>query len=124
MDPAQRLQVPIMETLHANRQAGHASPSKVTETFLLECAGVGFHGDFAVRRQAQTGADVADQRGDGGRVKQTGRAATDEHAVHHPAPDQRQRGFQIGHQRLRVRRLRQIASRVRMRVEIAVRAFA
>src|SRR3989344_4128931 len=62
---------------------------------------------------------------------QAGRAAADEDAVHRAAPDEGQRGFQVGHQRVDVALLghpciaRRIAATfaVLMRVEVAVRAF-
>ncbi len=76
------------------------------EAVFFKRAGVGLHGDFAVRLHAQARAQAANQAVDTLRAEQAGRAATNEHAVHGAPPDQRQAGFQIGHQRIDVALLR------------------
>ena len=65
MDTPQHLQMRIIKTLHANRQAVHASAAKGLEAVFLERAGVGFEGDFAVCIQLEPGADVTQQAIDG-----------------------------------------------------------
>ncbi len=57
----------------------------------------------------QTGADVGQQAGDAIGRKQAGRATADEDADHRPAPDLRQRCFQVGQQRVQVALLGQAA---------------
>ena len=60
---AQRQQVRVVEALHADRQPRDARATEGLEAVLLEGAGVGLERDFAVGRQRQPGADVAQQAG-------------------------------------------------------------
>jgi hypothetical protein len=64
------------------------------------------------RRQRQVGAQVGQQAVDALGAEQAGRAAADEDAVHRPAPDQGQRGFEIGAQGIEVARFGQVALRL------------
>ena len=124
---ADGLQVPVVEALHADRQARDAGGAKGGEALALEGARVGLQRDLAGRLQRQAGAHAGDQAVDLRRLEQAGRAAADEHAVDGAAPDERQAGFQIGHQRIDVARLLRGgvgALAPLVRVEIAVGALA
>ena len=105
---AERAQRGVVEALHADRQARDAGRAEGAEALALEGAGVGLERDLAARLQRQPRADVGQQAVDALGREQAGRAAADEDAVHAPAPDQRQRGFQVGAQRVEVARLGQL----------------
>ena len=107
MHTAHRLQKAVIKALYANRQAVHTRRTESLEAVFLKRAGVGFHGDFAVRLHAQTGTQTGDQLIDGLRRKQTGRAAAHEDTVYRAPPDQRQRAFQVGHQGIDIAIFRQ-----------------
>ena len=70
----------------------------VREAAVLGRAGIGFQGDLAIGREAQPAAGRLQEGVDGLRREQAGRAATEEHAVHHAAPDQRQVLVEVGDQ--------------------------
>jgi hypothetical protein len=97
----------VVEALHADRQPRHAGAAVGAETLALEGAGVGLQRDLAAGLERQPRADVGQQAVDGRRREQAGRAAADEDAVPRAAPDQRQRGLEVGAQRVQVARLGQ-----------------
>ena len=121
--PAERLQMAVVEALDAEREAGDASGAIAGEAPGLGGAGVGFEGDFGVRRQPRQRAEGGEQFVDGCRRKQAGRAAAEEDADHRPAPDQRQRALQVLEQRGDIFLLWHCAASL-VRVEIAVGTFA
>ena len=123
MHPAQGFEVPVVETLHPDRQARDTGAAKGAETVFLEGAGIGFQGDLAIGLQAQARADVTQQAVDRLRRKQAGGASADEDAVDCAAPNQGQRALQVGHQRVDVALFGQICRRHLVRIEIAIRAF-
>jgi hypothetical protein len=123
VDAAQRLQMPAVEALDADRQAVDAAGAVGLELLGLEGAGIGFHRDLGVDLQRQQRAHVGQQAVQRCRRHQAGRAAADEHRVDLAAPDQRQRLFEVGAQRVQVGLLRHRAVRF-VRIEIAVRALA
>ena len=61
VDAAQRLQVGVVETLDADRQAVHTAGAIAAEAFGLEGAGIGFHRDLGVGINGQQHADVREQ---------------------------------------------------------------
>ena len=125
MHAAQRLEVAVVKTLHANRKAVHAGAAKGLEAVFFKGAGVGLQRDLAIGLQPQPRANITQQAINRLRRKQAGRAAAYENAVHRAAPDQWQRGFQIGHHGIDVALLRQFRRLARqlMRIEVAIRAF-
>jgi hypothetical protein len=124
MHAAQGLQVRVVEALDTERQARDAGIAVGAEAVALEGAGIGLERDLAAGLQLQPRAQVAHQPFDGGGREQAGRAAADEHAVHGAAPHQRQRGIQVGQQRVEVAVERRLARCHLVRVEVAVRALA
>ena len=101
---AERLQLRVVEALHADRQARHAGRAIGAEALALEGAGVGLERDLAagLERQRARGRRRAAGRCLG--REQARRAAADEDAVHAAAPDERQRRFEVGAQRIEVAR--------------------
>ena len=120
VDAAERVQLRRVEALHADGKAVHARRAVVGEFGLFEGAGVGLQGDFAVLWQRALPVDAVEQRGDGCGTKEARRAAADEDAFY----------------RARVEVVREVSEQVpdvtrfvngaaqRVRVEVAVRAFA
>jgi hypothetical protein len=104
---AERRQVLVVEALHAHRQARDAGGAVRAKAVALEGAGVGFERDLAIGRELEARAHIAEQAVDGLRRKQAGRAAADEDGVDGAAPDERQRGVQVGQQRIDVARPRE-----------------
>ncbi len=102
MDTADRRQQAVVEALHADRQPVHPGRRIVAEPLRLEGPGVRLHRDLGLRHQRQPGAHHRQQRIDRRRREQAGGAAADEHRVHRPAPDLRQRCLQIGLQRRQI----------------------
>jgi hypothetical protein len=122
VDAAERLQMFVIETLDAERQAIDAGIAKAGELGGFDRARVGFQRDFSFRREHGERPEGGDQFVDGRRREQAGRAAAEEDTGHRPAPDQRQGGLQIGDQRRDVLGFRNRAIGF-MRVEIAIRAL-
>ena len=86
---------------------GHAGRAKGAEAIALEGARIGFERDLAAGFERQPRADVGQQPIDRFGREEARRAAADEDAVDAPAPDERQRGFEVGAQRVQVARLGQ-----------------
>ncbi len=75
----------------------------------------------SLQARADIGQQPVDRRG----REQAGRAAADKDRMDRAAPDQRQRGLEVGHQRVEVGFFGQVASPPRLvRIEVAVRALA
>jgi len=106
--PAQRAQMAVVEALHSDRQAGDTGAAKGTKTVTLEGSRIGLQCDLALRRKPQPGPDVGQQAVNRLGRKQAGSAASDENAVDRAPPHQRQRGFEIGHQRVDITLLGQL----------------
>ncbi|MCW0416884.1 hypothetical protein NB689_002638 [Xanthomonas sacchari] len=123
VDAAQPLQGRVVEALDAEAQAIHPGRQVAVEAAMLGGAGVGLQGDLQARREAQPGAGRLQEAIDRLGRKQAGRTAAEEHAVDYAAPDQRQVLVQVADQRIHIGVERQRALG-RMRIEIAVRAFA
>lgn len=123
MDAPQALQGGVVETLHAEAQPVDPGRTVPVETPVLGGPGIGFQGDFQIGRKAQARGGGLQEAIDRFGRKQAGRAAAKEHRVHHAAPHQRQVRIQVADQRIHVVVERQRALG-RMRIEIAVRAFA
>ncbi|KAG0743938.1 hypothetical protein G6F24_016171 [Rhizopus arrhizus] len=123
MDAPQLLQLGIVETLDAQREARDATGRVVANAAGLGGAGVRLHGDLGIRPYIQTGAQHGQQFVQPCRRQQAGRAATEEHAVHHPSPDQRQGLVQVAQQRVDVGIERQLALGL-VRGAVAGGAFA
>src|SRR5690606_41133074 len=79
VDAPQRLELVLLEALHADGQAIDAEAAIAPELGLLEGAGVGFQGDFDVRRERDTPLYALKQPGEGAVGKQAGCAATEEY---------------------------------------------
>ncbi|KAG1452868.1 hypothetical protein G6F57_015856 [Rhizopus arrhizus] len=123
VDAAQALEHRVVETLDAEAEAVHAGRAVAVEAAVFGGARVGFQGDLGIGREAQARAGLLQEAVDRFRREQAGRAATEEHAVHHPSPDQRQVLVQVAQQRVDVGIERQLALGL-VRVEVAVGAFA
>jgi len=120
--PAERPQVRIVETLHADGEAIDARLAEAGELVPLGAAGIGLHGDFNVGARigerthpGQKGANCL-----GG--EQTRRAATDKNAVYFSSPHLRQILCEIGQQGVDIVFFGQFVAH-RVRVEITVRTF-
>jgi hypothetical protein len=98
MDAAQRGELGVVETLHADRQPGHAGGAEGGELGRFGGAGIGLERDLGAGMQGQAHADRRQQRFGGFGTHQAGRAAADEDAGHRTVPDLRQGGFEIGDQ--------------------------
>ena len=122
MDAPQGLEVFIVETLDAERQAIHAGGAEAGEFRGFDGAGVGLKSDFGIRRQHRQCPEGGDQLVDGSRREQAGRAAAEEDADHRPSPDQGQGGLQVGDQGVDVVAFGNRPVRF-MRIEVAVRAL-
>ncbi len=99
---AQQLELRVVEALHADRQPRDAGRTEGAEALALEGPRIGLERDLAVRQQWQTRADVFEQPADRVGREQAGRAAADEDADDAAPPHERQRGFEIGAQRIEV----------------------
>jgi hypothetical protein len=102
VDAAERMQLGVVEALHADRQPRDAGRGVGVEALALEGAGIGLERDLAARLERQAGADRGDEGLDRRRREQARRAAADEDGVDAPAPDERQRRLQVAHQRIDV----------------------
>ena len=114
----------LVETLDADRQPVHAARAKLRELVGFEGAGIGFERDFGVGVERQQRAHVRQQAVEPVRRQQARRAAADEHRMHLAAPDQRQRHFEIGAQRVEILVLRERVAFPLVRIEIAIRTLA
>ena len=123
VDAAQTLQATVVETLHAKAQAVDARGAVAGKRAMFHRAGVGFQRDFRVGGKPQARAGLLQKTINRLRWEQGRRAATKEHAMHHSAPHQRQIKIQIGQQRINIGLDGQRALG-RVRIEIAIRAFA
>ena len=122
MHAAQRLQMRVVKTLHADGQAGHAGAAKGLEAVFFKRAGVGFQRDLAVGLQPSRARMSPSRRS----------MACGENRLGVPPPMKMlctvrpqisgSDGLQVGHQRIDVALLGHLAGRF-VRVEIAVRAF-
>ena len=90
MHAAERLQVTIVERLHADRQPRDAGIAIGCKAARLEAAGIGLQRDLAIRRQRQQRTHVGQQPFKALGAHQTGRAAADEDGFDPPSPHQRQ----------------------------------
>jgi hypothetical protein len=107
VNAADRAQLRVIEALHTDRQPGHAGRAKGAEAIALEGPRIRFERDLAAGFERQPRANVGQQSIDRFGCEEARRAAADEDAVDAPAPDERQRGFEIGAQRVQVPRLGQ-----------------
>ena len=123
--PADNSQRGIVEALHTNRQTRDARLCKSGKPLLLKCSRIGFQRDFTGGQQGQPGPNRREQLGNGIRTEQTGRSATKKYTVNRPAPDQRQRSFQICQQGAQIFLFwRSICGALQtVRIEIAVRTL-
>ena len=122
MHPTDGLQMGIIETLHAHRQPCHTRLGIPAKARLLKRARIGFHGDFTLRLQGQTGAQCPDQAVYRVRYQHARGSAANEDAVHRAPPNQGQRRLQISQQSLDVALLRQCGRQL-VGIEIAVGAL-
>ena len=121
MDAPERLEVPRVEALDAEREAGDAGFAKSGESGCLHRAGVGFQRDFRTGHQWRQRAHAAEDAIDTGGGKQAGRAAAEEYGMDRTPPDIGQRTFQIEQQRVDVGGFRNALRGVR--IEVAIRAL-
>jgi hypothetical protein len=125
VDPPEPAQAAVVETLDAQAQAIDAGAAVVLEAAVLGGAGVGFQRDLAARCETQACAGPLQQAVDLVGREQTRGAAAEEHAVHGPAPGQRQVVVQVGEQRVHVlREGRATGAPELVRVEVAVGTLA
>ena len=117
---AERLQLRVVEALHADRQARDAGGAKRAEALALEGAGVGFQRDLAAGLQRQPRAHVGEQPIDRFGREQARRAAADEDAHDAAAPHQRQDGIEIGAHGVEVAVFRWRASAPLVGIEVAI----
>src|SRR3954452_15032066 len=91
-----------VEALDADRQPVDAERPELRKFFGLECARIGLQGHFRrwieLHPRADTGKDAVQSSS----RKQARGATAEEHARHAAAPDLRQSGFEIAHERLPV----------------------
>ena len=99
--PAQGLRCASLKLCTPMDRARDARAAIGTEPVLLKGAGVGLHGDFAVSLQPQAGADVAEQAVYGCGANRLGVPPMKMLCTERPQI-KRQRGFQVGHQRVDV----------------------
>jgi hypothetical protein len=123
VDAAKAGQATVVEALHAERKAIHASGKVGLETIMLHRARIGFQSHFKAWCELQPRCAAIEDRADVRGIEQARRSPAEEHAGHRAAPDQRQILIEIGEQRGNVVALGQFALQP-MRIEIAVRAFA
>ena len=123
MDAAQGVQVAFVEALDADREAVDAAVAIGLEFFGFEGTGVGFHGDFDATIERQERAEVGQQAVQPFGRKQARGAAADEDGVDLAAPDQRQRAFEIGLERVEVFGFGETVVGF-VRVEVAIGALA
>jgi hypothetical protein len=90
----------VVEALDAERQAIDAGGAKAGEAAASTVPGLASSVISAPGDSMASARKAASRRVDGRRRQQAGRAAAEEDADHRPAPDQRQRGLQIGDQRI------------------------
>ena len=123
MNASQRFEMPRIETLDADRQPVDAGGAERAEFFGFERAGVGFERDFRVSRKRHARAHGSEYLLYARRGKNAGCAAAEKNRVNLATPDLRQRGFEVGDQRINIALLGDRITRL-VRIEIAVRAFA
>jgi len=122
MNPAKRLQMCRIKTLHANRQPIDAGRPISLEPALLQRARIGFQRDLGVRSNVYSLADLAEQFLIKIPGHQARRAATDKHGFDTPPGHLMQIGADILNQGRQIGLLRNVATL--MGIEIAVRALA
>ena len=132
VDAAQARKQRRLEALRPERDARDARRAVVGEASALDRARVGLERDLGGRVDGEAPLEAREQLADGGRFEEARRAAAQEQAPHRaePAASQRTRlrtaaalGVDVGQERLEVFPLRQFTLE-RVRVEVAVRAFA
>jgi hypothetical protein len=118
-NPAQR---PVVERLHAEREAVHAARAQRPEVRLVHLARIGLDGDLeAVRRRiAEGGASGVEHAAERVRAPQAGRAAAEVHRGERRGPrEPAAPGGDLGHGGVGVAVVRDLAARVDC--EVAVR---
>ena len=118
VDPAERVQLGVVEALHSDRQPRDAGLGVSVEAFALEGARVGLERDLAAGLERQAGADRRDQSLDRCRREQARRPAADEDGVDASSPDKGKRFLEVAHQRVDVARLGQRAGLVAQACEL------
>ncbi|MNL37831.1 hypothetical protein D3C87_1600040 [compost metagenome] len=81
MHAPERLEVGVVQRLHAERDAVDARRPEVAEAAGLDAGRIGFERDFAVRIDGPVLADRIEDRADGAALHQRGRAAAEEDRV-------------------------------------------
>src|SRR5215207_4923369 len=123
MNPAERLQRASIKALSSQRDAIDSCCRVFLEAAALDRAWIGLERDFKCFLDRKIAARGCEHPRDHFGVEQTRRSSPEEYADQRTAADMFGLGFNVAFQRFYIAILRQLAAQ-RVRIEIAVRAFA